>query len=71
MPRAIAPITCAIPNQIAVANLRSPWKVVANADGFELLRGLTGARPEAEFLPCGRDDAEVRGRVFAADGEAI
>jgi len=36
-----------------------------------LFRGLTGARPDEEFLPCGRDADELRGRVFAADGEAI
>jgi hypothetical protein len=45
--------------------------MVVIAEGFELFRGLTGARPDAEFLPCGRDDDELRGRVFAADGEAI
>jgi hypothetical protein len=42
-----------------------------NAEGFEFFRGFTGARPEAEFLPWGRDDAVGRGRVFADDGEAI
>ena len=71
MPRAMAPITWAIPNQIAVANLRRPWNMVVIAEGFELFRGLTGARPDEEFLPCGRDADELRGRVFAADGEAI
>jgi hypothetical protein len=71
MPRAMAPITCAIPNQIAVTNLRRPWKKLDSTDGFERFLGLTGARPDPEFRPCGRDADEVRGRVFAADGEAI
>lgn len=45
--------------------------MLASADGFELFLGLTGARPDPEFRPCGRDEDEDRGRVFAADGEAI
>jgi hypothetical protein len=60
-----------MPNQIAVTNLRKPWNKVVRAEGFEFFRGLTGARPDEEFLPCGRVADELRGRVFAADGEAI
>ena len=44
---------------------------MVRAEGFEFFRGLTGARPDEEFLPCGRVADELRGRVFAADGEAI
>ena len=68
-PRAIAPKTCAMPSQTAETNFRSPINIVRNTDGFEDLRGFTGARPFAELRPCGRL-ADVRGRVVC-DGEAI
>lgn len=64
-------MTLAIPSHKAVMNLRTPCINEARAEGLEFFRGLTGVRPDEEFLPCGRDADEVRGRVFADDGEAI